>query len=870
MNVLDTTLKNNMCIGCGACATVCTQQCIQMEYTAQKEFQPKINMDKCTNCSQCAIFCPHSEEQIQKEHKRYDEDSHPEKIGLVSAQFYHAVSTDKKALMQSTSGGMLTDIICALFDQNMIDTVIHAERIANTSGNVHYQITESYDKYTACQKRGTIYGPLHYDKIISKYKGCNAKILLIGTPCVIRAFRKIFDDYTPYQGNILLTCALCCSHNVNGQFTDFLAEYYGLQNQKYISNMRAKDNEMADCNNFYTLFSDENRKILIKENRFDGPWTYLWRNYFFAMQSCIECRDFWGREADFSLKDAWGSPGANERYGSSILIVRNQKLIPIIEAIKNVKIRKLSEHETLVSQKNTVDWKQLKSYREIEKDKQTYLNNIVRSKKIYSEDSFTEASASILAGTEWENQARNENTSGIYILNQLSNFLKYRYKVIRKRLHAFPFYKENTCNKIVMFGGFAGKNEGDEAQIDETYHLLQKYYPSYMIKILSPVAQHTYAHHDHCPVGDNSRVAIWDEDSQSRSRYSVDSMTEKLCFLVRGIKMVINAWLVRFNLPTVGLTSRQAAFLYEIKTSNLIYFSGGGYLTGDTLSRLWDHLFVMEIANIFRVPYVLSGHNIGLWDCEFTRKFAAREFSRAKAITLRDPKASIDALREIGVSGKHIFAMFDDALFCNKVENPSDFLQKIGIQDQKYIVFNMHYWGADTTDDKRKLMKRLQTFLRIVYEKTDYEVVLLPSASADVEPLCRFYKENESARLHLIANYDSEEYDFRMIRGIIAKAQICITMKHHPIIFAMGECVPTIALSYRKYYVMKNQGALGMFSMEKYNVNIVSTDAIDTFRHCLSDIQENSDQIRLEIQRALEEKKRKRDYFLSLVDQYIR
>lgn len=39
------------------------------------------------------------------------------------------------------------------------------------------------------------------------------------------------------------------------------------------------------------------------------------------------------------------------------------------------------------------------------------------------------------------------------------------------------------------------------------------------------------------------------------------------------------------------------------------------------------------------------------------------------------------------------------------------------------------------------------------------------------------------------------DYDYRILRGVIGKAAICFAMKHHPIVFALANSVPTIGVA---------------------------------------------------------------------------
>lgn len=107
------------------------------------------------------------------------------------------------------------------------------------------------------------------------------------------------------------------------------------------------------------------------------------------------------------------------------------------------------------------------------------------------------------------------------------------------------------------------------------------------------------------------------------------------------------------------------------------------------------------------------------------------------------------------------------------------------------------------------------------------------------------------------------DYDFRKIRAIISKSLFCITMKHHPIIFAVGEKKPIISIAYSKYYIHKNEGALKIFGLEKYNINIEGNDFENIFVQKLNSINENYNLITKELDDIFKIQVKKKEDFVA-------
>ena len=113
-------------------------------------------------------------------------------------------------------------------------------------------------------------------------------------------------------------------------------------------------------------------------------------------------------------------------------------------------------------------------------------------------------------------------------------------------------------------------------------------------------------------------------------------------------------------------------------------------------------------------------------------------------------------------------------------------------------------------------------------------------------------------------------YNYRQIRAIIAKSKMCITMKHHPIIFAMGEKTPTISLALSKYYKHKNVGALKLFKQEKYNVVLSDNDYLEKFDYLLEDLIQNSDNIPFKIDESYDDLIVRKEKFIKKVKELLK
>jgi len=416
------------------------------------------------------------------------------------------------------------------------------------------------------------------------------------------------------------------------------------------------------------------------------------------------------------------------------------------------------------------------------------------------------------------------------------------------------------CRNILVAGGYGYTNLGDEAQCETTLELLTKRYHDYQIINLTPDVNHSKDMHPDYFHEYASRVAIYNQNMPC-DLYSFSLKFFKLwrlpAFILKSVWVLINAYLIKYDLPTLFLNPRTVKFMEQLREASLFYFSGGGFLTGKTLSRLWDGIVICRLCKIFDTPVVMSGQTIGVWSGKYNEILAKWGFKHVKVITVRDEEFSLNDLSKIGLKGENYFATHDDALHSKKSEERQ-------INSDNYIALNFHYWGMS---DKQKAVSidKINKIVNYILDNSSYDIVLIPMTQTDTISFNDYLSKYPNDR---IKPYEFN-LDFGKIRRVIADSKMCITMKHHPIIFAMGEDVPTISLAFSGYYVHKNVGALAQYGQEKFSVNLEDDDYFENFLGLYKDINENKTEILSVLQSkksVLDERKEK---FLQKVDKIL-
>ena len=151
---------------------------------------------------------------------------------------------------------------------------------------------------------------------------------------------------------------------------------------------------------------------------------------------------------------------------------------------------------------------------------------------------------------------------------------------------------------ILVLGGYGNGNAGDEAQCAETLRLLAERYPRYQVRNLTPDPDYSFTMHPGFAHDYASRVMIFNQRRRF-DWYRLGGVTRTAGFLLVSMLVYANAWFVKHGLPVWFINARKAAFLQELSQCSLLFFCGGGYLTGATRSRLWEGALICRLCRVF-------------------------------------------------------------------------------------------------------------------------------------------------------------------------------------------------------------------------------------------------------------------------------
>lgn len=241
----------------------------------------------------------------------------------------------------ASSGGMGTWIFKELFDNDLIDGVIHVKENLDKTSDVmfRYDISRSIEEIKEGAK--TKYYPVEFSDVLKKVKDIPGRYAIVGIPSFIMAVRLLAEKDEIIKERIKYTVGLICGHQKSSKFAESLAWQVGIKpgNLKHIDFRKKLLDKPA--NNYGVQFTGivDNKEVTITK-----PTKELlghnWGEGFFKVRASDFTDDVMNETADITLGDAWLREYTKDSKGNNVIIVRNPVIEDlIIEGMRSDRLR---------------------------------------------------------------------------------------------------------------------------------------------------------------------------------------------------------------------------------------------------------------------------------------------------------------------------------------------------------------------------------------------------------------------------------------------------------------------------------------------------------------------------------------------------
>jgi coenzyme F420 hydrogenase subunit beta len=303
---IDKVVADHLCLGCGACQSVCPENAIQLKETPGGLLLAKIDEQRCSSCGLCLKVCPGW--QLQKGLLKQDTDPFQ---GDVLAAF-SGKCTDKQLLLESQSGGIVTALLCHLLTSGQIDQAVVTEMPDDGSLRPQASIVTRMEEIRHSQ--GSKYCPVAVDAYLKDTDKIPGNSALVGLSCHVHGLKNIQCVKQKEMG-IGLTIGLVCEGVLTYGAIDYLIQQSTMP-LKEVSFFRFKSKKWRGWPGDIYIRSRAGR-----EDFLDNQHRLTCKKTFRPIR-CMLCWDKMNIFSDLVAGDAWGINEGKE--GASIILARSQ------------------------------------------------------------------------------------------------------------------------------------------------------------------------------------------------------------------------------------------------------------------------------------------------------------------------------------------------------------------------------------------------------------------------------------------------------------------------------------------------------------------------------------------------------------------
>ena len=314
INCIESIDREHLCIGCGICESIAGTQNIKLVLGEDGFYHPIVIGSEKSYWAEIKQVCPGL--SIHQPTKAMNEN---EKIwGTIKASNI-GYSTDEQVRYISSSGGVISALLCFLLETKQVTGIVHVGKSDNDPRINEAGISRT--KADIIRRAGSRYSPASPLVFIKKIlDNKDERVAFVGRPCDVAALRSYLDLHSELEKQITHIFSFFCAGTPSQKGTlDVLAALGALQCA--LKDFRYRGHGWPGKTT--AICMDGSLKVM----NYSESWGSILNKYLHFR--CKICPDGMGSLADITCGDAWhekdGYPSFEEMPGQSFILARTSK-----------------------------------------------------------------------------------------------------------------------------------------------------------------------------------------------------------------------------------------------------------------------------------------------------------------------------------------------------------------------------------------------------------------------------------------------------------------------------------------------------------------------------------------------------------------
>lgn len=308
-SVIERLKKDDLCIGCGLCESICGKETVEMKLDKDGFFRPEVKTINSEKESIIDKICPGKNIVNDAPFKSN------ENIWGRIEKLYSGYSTDTEIRKLGSSGGIVSGLAIYLLENKVVDSVLQVGSDSHDYERNTLNISKNRKDVLKCSS--SRYAPaLIFDNFFDILNSNHDIFCFIGKPCDVSGLKNFLNEYPQFKSRFHLTISIVCAGIPSLKGTKAIIDEF--TTALPIKNLVYRGNGWPG----YFSFMDKNGKRFQKT--YNDSWGKTLNRYLNFR--CKICPDGIGLQADIAVGDAWetknGYPDFSEKEGQSLIIAR--------------------------------------------------------------------------------------------------------------------------------------------------------------------------------------------------------------------------------------------------------------------------------------------------------------------------------------------------------------------------------------------------------------------------------------------------------------------------------------------------------------------------------------------------------------------
>jgi polysaccharide pyruvyl transferase WcaK-like protein len=673
----------------------------------------------------------------------------------------------------------------------------------------------------------------------------------VGLPCHIQGFDRFLAQQAVDYSENFFKLGLFCSRTNLLPATEKLLK----KNKIAIHDITGINYRGSGHPGFFhiTYKTGEQKKIYHLDKSY---WGLLFKNYF-VQYRCWLCPDKTAFFADISFGDDWTRPLAEDKVGTSTMIIRSKKGKKTIRdmvdqekiAIEEVKPDRLVSSQALPYKMNILKRKKIAVFFkkavphyqgfDFKKEKASFIVELGMFSRIMAQR-WKLINAWIAADFFLDQKLKKiKRIFNIFVIINRSKALvkrsiKFFIKIVKRVKHPT---KKGSVGKgtakssgyhIVTIGGYGYNDVGDEAMPNAIINnLKERFNHNVRFTMLSPYPEFTMEYHKNPSVKD---IAFRSGDRDigglnfERDRY------------IGWARMFAKNRIKAFFSTALSGHFTFYKLLRLIEDSDALLNVGGGNINSIMRYELYKRTTMHLAAKLLGKKIYVSGQTIGPFYNDNDRYIAMESLNCVDILTFRDKERSRELVVSLGVRQPMMYDAGDDAFSLKSTdrERAMDLIKNdshaswFDLNCEQTWALNLKaslnvFKGAGRSSDLSREVNLLADISQYILKHYDSRILLVSTdycEGVDDRVVLKEVYDNIPDHLKPRVNLLNKVYTDHELKGILSVCDYALGARYHFSVFSLARLVPTIGIASGEYQRKKLSGILGLLDLIEYYIPV--------------------------------------------------